>query len=119
MSFGPETNWTRPSRVSSRLVTCRLDLVSSRDFRLVTGPKQDFFPVILGPHKLRFVQNLINVFAWNTSNISSHFFTNFSRFVLEKRVLAIKSGLCSFLLFKLQYYSKPSHFLGVYRFFRS
>ncbi len=26
------------SRVSSRLVTYRLDLVSSRDFRLVTGP---------------------------------------------------------------------------------
>ena len=28
----------RPSRVSSRLVTCRLDLASSRDFRLVTAP---------------------------------------------------------------------------------
>ncbi len=32
----------RPSRVSSRLETCRLDLVSSRDFRLVTGSS---FPI--------------------------------------------------------------------------
>ena len=36
--FCLETDRTRPSRVSSRLVTCCLNLVSSRDFRLVTGP---------------------------------------------------------------------------------
>ncbi len=38
MIFGLETDGTRPSRVSSRLVSCCLDLVSSRDLRLVTGP---------------------------------------------------------------------------------
>ncbi len=39
VTFGLETDITRPSRISSRLVTCRLGLglVSSRDFRLVTG----------------------------------------------------------------------------------
>ncbi len=37
VTFGLETDRTRPSRNSSRLVTCRLGLVSSRDFRLVTG----------------------------------------------------------------------------------
>ncbi len=38
VTFGLETKRARPSRVSSRLVTRRLDLVSSRDFRLVTNP---------------------------------------------------------------------------------
>ncbi len=44
--------WSRletASRVTvSRLVTCRLDLVSSRDFRLVIGSK--FFPPFVGFH---------------------------------------------------------------------
>ncbi len=37
--------------ISSRLVTCRLDLVSSRDFRLVTGPR----------HALQFEKTLFSV----------------------------------------------------------